>query len=204
MIKIIKSNDADTVSVYDLIPNLNAISSYRQNLILDYKKNNNIFYNYKTNSLRESLDLLNGIDISDINLCSSDNTNQELEHKIISDYINLKYTSYTLVKMKDKNLNLLVPLDINITRAYVEFNNIISIPDNLMNLELILKSKFKYIYENNIDVKELMNLFILKYVTSISIDNLDLSNDESEYFFKIKNNLKQESKRKELKNDYNI
>lgn len=204
MIKIIKSNDADTVSVYDLIPNLNAISAYRQNLILDYKKNNNIFYNYKTNSLRESLDLLNGIDISDINLCSSDNTNQELEHKIISDYINLKYTSYTLVKMKDKNLNLLVPLDINITRAYVEFNNIISIPDNLMNLELILKSKFKYIYENNIDVKELMNLFILKYVTSISIDNLDLSNDESEYFFKIKNNLKQESKRKELKNDYNI
>lgn len=204
MIKIIKSNDADTVSVYDLIPNLNAVSSYRQNLILDYKKNNNIFYNYKTNSLRESLDLLNGIDISDINLCSSDNTNQELEHKIISDYINLKYTSYTLVKMKDKNLNLLVPLDINITRAYVEFNNIISIPDNLMNLELILKSKFKYIYENNIDVKELMNLFILKYVTSISIDNLDLSNDESEYFFKIKNNLKQESKRKELKNDYNI
>lgn len=204
MIKIIKSNDADTVSVYDLIPNLNAISSYRQNLIFNYGKNNNIFYNYKTNSLRESLDLLNGIDISDINLCSSDNTNQELEHKIISDYINLKYTSYTLVKMKDKNLNLLVPLDINITRAYVEFNNIISIPDNLMNLELILKSKFKYIYENNIDVKELMNLFTLKYVTSISIDNLDLSNDESEYFFKIKNNLKQESKRKELKNDYNI
>lgn len=204
MIKIIKSNDADTVSVYDLIPNLNAISSYRQNLILDYKRNNNIFYNYKTNSLRESLDLLNGIDISDINLCSSTNTNQELKDKMISDYINLRYTSYTLVKMKDKNLNLLVPLDINITRAYVEFNNIISIPDNLMNLELILKSKFKYIYENNIDVKELMNLFTLKYVTSISIDNLDLSNDESEYFFKIKNNLKQESKRKELKNDYNI
>ena len=204
MIKIIKSNDADTVSVYDLIPNLNAIGSYRQNLILDYKKNNNIFYNYKTNSLRESLDLLNGIDISDINLCSSDNTNQELEHKIISDYINLKYTSYTLVKIKDKNLNLLVPLDINITKDYIEFNNIISIPDKLMNLELILNSKFKYIYENNIDVKELMNLFILKYVTSISIDNLDLSNDESEYFFKIKNNLKQESKRKELKNDYNI
>ena len=204
MIKIIKSNDADTVSVYDLIPNLNAISSYRQNLILDYKRNNNIFYNYKTNSLRESLDLLNGIDISDINLCSSTNTNQELKDKMISDYINLRYTSYTLVKIKDKNLNLLVPLDINITRAYVEFNNIISIPDNLMNLELILKSKFKYIYENNIDVKELMNLFTLKYVTSISIDNLDLSNDESEYFFKIKNNLKQESKRKELKNDYNI
>lgn len=204
MIKIIKSNDADTVSVYDLIPNLNAISSYRQNLILDYKRNNNIFYNYKTNSLRESLDLLNGIDISDINLCSSTNTNQELKDKMISDYINLRYTSYTLVKIKDKNLNLLVPLDINITRAYVEFNNIISIPDNLMNLELILKSKFKYIYENNIDVKELMNLFTLKYVTSISIDNLDLSNDESEYFFKIKNNLKQESRRKELKNDYNI
>ncbi len=204
MIKIIKSNDADTVSVYDLIPNLNAISSYRQNLILDYKRNNNIFYNYKTNSLRESLDLLNGIDISDINLCSSTNTNQELKDKMISDYINLRYTSYTLVKMKDKNLNLLVPLDINITRAYVEFNNIISIPDNLMNLELILKSKFKYIYENNIDVNELINLFTLKYVTSISIDNLDLSNDESEYFFKIKNNLKQESKRKELKNDYNI
>ncbi len=204
MIKIIKSNDADTVSVYDLIPNLNAISSYRQNLILDYKKNNNIFYNYKTNSLRESLDLLNGIDISNINLCSGTNTNQELKDKMISDYINLRYTSYTLVKMKDKNLNLLVPLDINITRAYVEFNNIISIPDNLMNLELILKSKFKYIYENNIDVKELMNLFTLKYVTSISIDNLELSNDESEYFFKIKNNLKQESKRKELKNDYNI
>lgn len=204
MIKIIKSNDADTVSVYDLIPNLNAISSYRQNLILDYKRNNNIFYNYKTNSLRESLDLLNGIDISDINLCSSTNTNQELKDKMISDYINLRYTSYTLVKMKDKNLNLLVPLDINITRAYVEFNNIISIPDNLMNLELILKSKFKYIYENNIDVKELMNLFTLKYVTSISIDNLDLSNDESEYFFKIKNNLKQESKRKELNNGYNI
>lgn len=204
MIKIMKANDADTVSVYDLIPNLNAISSYRQNLILDYKKNNNIFYNYKTNSLRESLDLLNGIDISDINLCSSANTNPELKDKMISDYINLRYTSYTLVKMKDKNLNLLVPLDINITRAYVEFNNIISIPDNLINLELILKSKFKYIYENNIDVKELMNLFTLKYVTSISIDNLDLSNDESEYFFKIKNNLKQESKRKELKNDYNI
>lgn len=204
MIKIIKSNDADTVSVYDLIPNLNAISSYRQNLILDYKRNNNIFYNYKTNSLREALDLLNGIDISDINLCSSTNTNQELKDKMISDYINLRYTSYTLVKMKDKNLNLLVPLDINITRAYVEFNNIISIPDNLMNLELILKSKFKYIYENNIDVKELMNLFTLKYVTSISIDNLDLSNDESEYFFKIKNNLKQESKRKELNNGYNI
>lgn len=226
MTTIYKINDNNTLSIYCLKPNYREIEQYKRNII---KRRGIEFFDFETDLFEKSVKLDSEREMDIDEFINKKNeyclTHQDIKfnsfpisdeiiirNNIVNKYLRgfYKYANPIKTYVYDSDMecyrycyNFLVPKsymskDLN----NVKYKNILSIPSELMNIELINKGEFSYLYKNKTDIKEQIDLYEFGLVNNIKIPHkldylfskLKVTKEEfeitllnSECFFKLLN-----------------